>query len=286
MSKKLYMLHIPKCGGLSISLIKKILEKHNITHYPTQHYDKFTDFPDYSYIHWHFGKTPVDLEDVDTVCVVRDPVDRSISNFLWLKSQKTLNDSSFYNDDEFSLVDQLKNYLFNDDFYATHRNLQSTFLSNGVPDYDLQAIYKKNFSAQYSEEEQQRLTNLFNPVIRMKDWYIPNTNTSFENAKATIDKCLHIQTLENHNVLLNNIFDWFLDNFGVNLKDDYEDMYSVVLETLDIPYFNYSRTNDANGEPYTTSRMRSLLSDEEIDEIYNLNSIDKQIYDYVKDNPK
>jgi 5-bromo-4-chloroindolyl phosphate hydrolysis protein len=29
-----------------------------------------------------------------------------------------------------------------------------------------------------------------------------------------------------------------------------------------------------------------LLTDEEIATVYDLNSIDKQIYDYVKDNPK
>jgi hypothetical protein len=116
--------------------------------------------------------------------------------------------------------------------------------------------------------------------------YISNTDTSFENAKATIDKCLHVQTLENHNALLNSIFDWFLNNFGVNVKDDYESMYSDVLEALDVPYYNYSLTNDASGEPYTTSKMRSLLTDEEIATVYDLNSIDKQIYDYVKDNPK
>ena len=280
------MLHIPKCGGLSISLIKKVLEKYNIAHYPTQRYDKFTDFSDYSYVHWHFGKTLVDLENVDTVCILRDPVDRSISNFLWLKAQTALHESSLYSDDAVSLVDQLKNYLFNDDFYITHRNLQATFLSNGLSDYDMQAIYKRTPFDQYSEEEQERLKNLYTPVMRMKEWYISNTDTSFENAKATIDKCLHVQTLENHNALLNSIFDWFLNNFGVNVKDDYESMYSDVLEALDVPYYNYSLTNDASGEPYTTSKMRSLLTDEEIATVYDLNSIDKQIYDYVKDNPK
>jgi hypothetical protein len=281
MKKSLYMLHIPKCGGLSISLIKKVLPR-EINVYPNDRFDDFTDFENYDYVHWHFGSTPVDNPDYDTVCIVRDPVDRAISNFLWLKQQNALIESSQYLDDV-DFLNQLKYYLFEDENYFSHRNLQARFLSNEVSNDILEAVYKKIPNEKYSIDD---VVPLLSKPIRMRDWYIEDNNTSFENAVATLDKCISYQTLENHSVLLERIFTWFKENRDIDVKNSYEEMYSNLLEVREIPYYNYSSYTDSSNATYTTTQVRQLLSAEEINEIYNLNSIDKQIYDYVKDNSK
>jgi len=281
MKKSLYMLHIPKCGGLSISLIKKVLPR-KINVYPTERFDNFTDFDKYDYVHWHFGSTLVDNPNYDTVCIVRDPVDRAISNFLWLKQQNALIESVQYNED-LPFLEQLKYYLFEDQNYFSHRNLQARFLSNGISDDILQAIYKKFPNEKYPLESIVELSSI---PIRMRDWYVEENNTSFENSVATLNKCISYQTLENHSVLLDSIFTWFKENRDLEVKTLYDDMYSNLLEVRGIPYYNYSSYTHSDGITYTTTEVRQLLSSEEIDSIYAINSIDKQIYEYVKDNPK
>ena len=87
--KSLYFLHIPKTGGLSMQLFQDILTANQVTHFPNR-YDKknrnFTNFSDYKFISWHFGTTPLQfsIPGLETAVLLREPLERVISNFCWL----------------------------------------------------------------------------------------------------------------------------------------------------------------------------------------------------------
>jgi hypothetical protein len=80
-------IHIPRCSGIYIKThIINDLKSKGIPFFANNHAEIFPEtFKDKKFISGHFGLTPLKYRnDLINICLVRDPVDRFISNFIYL----------------------------------------------------------------------------------------------------------------------------------------------------------------------------------------------------------
>jgi hypothetical protein len=243
---KFYFLHIPKTAGTSIFIdVASNINKDKVSMFinGTPPYKK--DFLKHDYIQAHIGTYPIGLvEDLTVGCMLRDPVDRSISNFLFIY-EKLLKDDDKYLKYE-KIEDKLRYYLFDDEFYFDHRNIQARFICNKP----------KN--------------NIFNEKVNYKEWSqnwcLENDKTSFEFAKKQLDSFDFVSTTDNFSVFLKNLESWFFENYSLSFNNK-----------------NTLRANESNlYNKYTTSNLKELLQKNEIDDIINNNIIDFNLYNYIK----
>jgi len=216
----------------------------------------FTNFPppynknlsEYDYIQAHLGTYPINsLNNLTVGCMLRDPVDRSISNFLWIYEKLLKNNKKYskYKD----IKDKLRYYLFDDKFYFDHRNIQARFICNEPTD---KVFYKTNYK-EWS-----------------KNWYLKNDKTSFEFAKKQLDSFNFTGTTDNFLFFLKNIEDWFFEKHDIVFKNKIE------LKFLESNLY----------EKHTTKSLKETLYKYETDAIINNNIIDFNLYNYVKENNK
>jgi hypothetical protein len=284
MKKILNVIHIPKCGGLIIDILAKELEDKGIKTYTAKNIINFTAVEDYSLISWHFGITFIDNPNVENAVILRDPLDRAISNFLWMEKINTIQRSpngNFYQDYTVSLLDKLKFYLFKDEFYLPHKNVQTKFLCNKTTDYAMEHYYIKTESGELPKLEEEELMSNVN---RTQTWYIEDTLMSLDIAKNNIDKCSIVFTVENHGLFIEKIIYWIVKNLKIDLSKEFKkSLEDLGVGTENIPYYNYSsRYDPATGSNHTTQSLKALLTEKEIAQVYLDNALDLELYNYAK----
>lgn len=80
-------LHIPRCSGIYIkSHITNDLKARGLPYFATNHGEIYSDtFDKKVFISGHFGLTPLKyVSNLINICLVREPVERFISNFIYL----------------------------------------------------------------------------------------------------------------------------------------------------------------------------------------------------------
>ena len=282
MEKRLYSLHIPKCGGLVLDVLAQVLNKHNVATYTAKNVLEYTSFSDYSFVSWHFATTFIDTENTDTACILRDPVDRAVSNFLWLTRIQVLRHrQGFYVQEGLSMLDRLKYYLFEDTFYTEHKNIQTKFLSSKVSQLAIDNYYQKLNPDTFTYEDD---IEHFSNINRTRNWFLDDSTPSLEIAKATLDRCKIVGVVDDHESYISQILDWVKDNLELDLSEEFaEELKGIGIGTPLRPYYNYSYVLDSEQDKYyTTQSLKALLTQEEIDRIYADNSMDVELYEYAK----
>lgn len=284
MPKGLYMWHTPKTGGLAISVIMMVLRgRQEFSVFPNYNPNLgFDPSFDYSYIQAHYGTLPVDKNpELDTAILIRDPLDRSVSNFIWLYMENVLTDMEPYKSID-SMEDRLRHYLFEDQTFLMHRNMQTRFLSNGIAEETVNFLHGTDKTTPIADDTS-------HPNIYIH-WYIPDNNTSIESAKSQIDRATILGVTDNHDQFTEQVLNWFKSNYDLDLSE----IYYAELERLknsksmiagrDLdPYLNFSTYTDSDGTTYTTQSLKSLLTQDDIDQIYANNSLDLELYNYAKE---
>ena len=279
--RTLYLLHVPKCGGIAVNYtIYKTLNENGIPWYPATrslegqllHRNNFND---YAYIQGHLGTYPIGLVDnLDVAYICRNPVDRSISNFAWLWMTNVIQSKEDYLDIE-DISEKLKHYLFNDEFYFPHRNIQSRFICNKPSDNTFKYMFDREFLTQ--EELAACELEKNSHVNKTQNWYIPDTNTSIEYAKSQIDSFNILGTTDNHDQFVEKVVDWFQENYQIDSRaEDYEYRIKTGIK------INESKLNINDSETINTEDLKSMLSAKEIKKIETNNNLDMEIYLYVK----
>ena len=270
--KTIYYMHIPKCGGKGFQNLIPILEKNDLPVF-TQETKNFKTFNDYAYVNVHYGNLPM-TDTVDTACIIRDPLDRLVSQFAWAK-MTGMHFSQFDRYHDGKVEDLLRLFLFEDEEMASNNNLQAKFICNPF----LSVIFKQKHieNPELEQEELEDLREYFAPGKIETSWLIKNDNTSIENAKDQINKMLIVDTIENYDSVVTKVCNWFKENYELDIEQEFRD--SLVANT---PTFNYSSFTDSEGTEWTTAKLKALLTPEEITKVYENNSIDLEIYNYVK----
>lgn len=281
-NKSLYFLHIPKTGGMSISImIHDQLRGNNIPWYPDQkpilnQSVSDIDFNEFAYIQGHLGTFPIGrVNNLDVACIIRNPVDRIISNFAWLWMTEVISEKEEYKNFN-SIEDKLKHYLFEDEFYFPHRNLQARFVCNEPKAY----IYKYLFEPESLTDEEKTLVeqekNILLETNRTRNWYIGNENTSLEFAKSQIDSFQIVGVTDHHNDFSEKIMDWFLENHSIDARG--MNYYRQKLEDVKL-FESYLEVGD---DVLYSADLKSMLSKKEIEDLEVFNDLDMELYRYTK----
>lgn len=254
-NKRLYFMHIPKVGGISImSQVKIVLNQLGLPSYPPSPPPHDDNFNDYLYIQGHLANYPLDkTENLDVACIIRDPLDRAISNFLFMYQNNNFFVNKYLNINNF--LDKLKYYLFKDKDYFYHNNIQSKFICYS-PD--------KNYFNKI-EDDVDYLQK------RSKGWFLPDMTPSLDETIEKINSFNIVGTTKNHDVFCNKISDWFNINYNFSISFN----NNIIINQSSIIYDN---------ENYDTIKLRNMLSKEEIILFLNNNLIDFELYDYILNN--
>lgn len=253
-------MHIPKTAGQFITKsIGLSLDKNGINNYflHNGHFVSEKKLKQCVFIAGHFGTFPIDVVDnVEVVTILRDPVERAVSQFNFLYEQRY---QHLYKDID-GYINRLKFYLFDDKNMFTLRNYQARFLCNPAN--------KRRFE---SQEEFDKLLKEFLVPFEAgapNTWFVENELTSLNLAKSKLDSMSMVGTFDNLNAVLKKINNWFLDNYGIEIK--------YIEDKI-----NLSSINE-NGVNYTTEDCVEMLSKEEINTLRQINSIDQELYEYAK----
>jgi hypothetical protein len=213
--------------------------------------------PDYAYIQGHLGRYPISLiPNLDVATLIRNPMDRAISNFMFIYN-RVLESRAEYSALS-SIEEKLKYYLFNDEDYFSHRNIQSKFVTSSPLENKA-----KDFSDSFKESQEYK--------TRSKSWYLQEVDISINFVKESIDQFAIVDTTENIERFINKIIAWFNYNYP-----DLE--YKELLQEIGI--LNKSVTIEA-GEEVSKNQLASSISQEDFDRFQELNSIDFELYSYV-----
>ena len=219
-------LHIPRCSGIYIKshIINDLMAK-KIPFFATNHGEIFPDtFNDKKFISGHFGTTPLKYRnDLITVCLVRNPVDRFISNFIYMhKSFKGLH-----------LDAQLEKWIEN----PKQHNLQARSLNKPLNE----ELYNSKSHG----------------TLRAIDgWCLEDGEIKISEVKTFLDSIYLLDKLDNHDRFINNLNELIYKTYG---------------------FYSFSNRNQLN-----KNFRKLIISDSIRKKIENLNSLDMEIYDYVK----
>jgi hypothetical protein len=254
-NKKLYFMHIPKTGGVTVmSNVYRHLNNNKISCYPPSPPPHDDDFNKYQYIQAHLGRYPIlKTDNVSVASLIRDPVDRAISNFGYIYNRVLENRQDYLNINY--PLDKLKYYLFDDEFYFSHRNIQSQFICSQPEKNMFKDMVERN------EEEYQ---------TRSKNWYLQPIELNIETVKKYVDEFEIVNTTNHVKEFIYSIILWFNKNYSVPLMNEEHPIF-----------LNNRNPVIINNESYTTEDLKKLLSDEDIEKILDLNSIDFELYEYV-----
>lgn len=274
LAKAIYVLHVPKCGGttVSVQLRSRIFEYDQLAFYGQVINDKKLDLNNYKIIQGHFGNYPISkISNIDTVFLARNPVDRSLSNFAWLMMNNVFENNINYTMLN-SIQEKLKYYLFEDLFYSEHNNLQSRHLCNGIEECVFN--YKYNFRYLNTEEKVliEKYKNNMMYINKTQNWYIQNNNTNYGNVKEQIEKVKILGTTEKVNQFIDEVYILFAKYNPNKLVKN--------LDTIKNHKHNESKIILHNQE-IKTKDLKNMLSKKELSKIEENNSLDMQLWEYV-----
>lgn len=257
-NKRLYFSHIPKTAGTFI--IKNIwdsMKKNGLNYYPflSRDFPHKQSFTDYTFLAGHFGTYPiVKYPTLDVACLLRDPLDRMISYFNFLYEPRNKKRYSHVGD----YKDQLSFFLLEDPETKGYNNSQSRFLCNPA---------NANIFGEASLSREQ-IDNQIDSVEPFM-WFVDDKETSVQFAKTQIDALSISGTVEGLSLFTKNVSSWFEENYGFPIAFD----LNKKSNTSSIEY---------DKKTYDTKMCRDLLSKEEVELFIKNNSIDYEVYRYVK----
>jgi hypothetical protein len=255
-NKTLYFLHIPKTAGMTVGInFAQFLKENNLSKYPPSPPPHGDVSSDYAFIQGHLGRYPISkIENLSVATLVRDPLDRAISNFLYIYNRVLSGREEYLNLK--TIEAGLKYYLFDDPDYTSHRNIQSKFICSEP---------EENIFKDIPTEQELDYAN------RSKQWYLKDVDIDIDLVKSYIDQFEIVNTTANIPVFMNRLVDWFNENYP-ELKTK-----SLSSEILNINESLLTFTN----KTYTTESVKTSLSDEDVMKFLDLNSIDFELYEYV-----
>jgi hypothetical protein len=255
-NKTLYFLHIPKTAGMTSGVaLSQFLIANNLPKYPPSAPPHGDVSSEYAFIQGHLGRYPISkIDNLSVATLVRDPLDRAISNFLYIYNRVLSNREEYLNLK--TLEAGLKYYLFDDPNYIPHRNIQSKFICSEP---------EENMFKDLPVDGQLDYEN------RSKQWYLKDIEITPELVTSYVDQFEIVNTTTNVLGFIDRLVDWFNTN--------YPDLETKKI-TTEISNINNSSISFAN-KTYTTESIKTSLSDEEIAKFLDLNSIDFELYEYV-----
>jgi hypothetical protein len=177
-------IHIPRCSGIYIKThIVNDLKVRKIPYFATNHGEIFSDtFNEKKFISGHFGLTPLKYRnDLINISLVRNPVDRFLSNFVYLHPS----------------------------FKGAHLYAQLEAWVENTKQHNLQA---KNLNKSLNE-------NFYNSLNHgtqraNEGWCLEEGDLDIKEIKSFIDSMALIDTLENHSSFLIKLNNLIYDTYG------------------------------------------------------------------------
>jgi hypothetical protein len=255
---RLYLLHINKTGGTSVlHSVKDVLEKNDLPWYPKPEVPQqmISDFNRFAYIQRHIGLYPIGkTENLSIACILRDPVERIVSNFAWSFKAFVRDNHKYAN--MLTLEEKLRFYLFEDNDHMPQNNMQIRFVCNSISEelfYDL-------FNCGPGEYHKHKKTN---------SGFIPDTFTDIGLAKHNLSSFDIVGTIENHKLFLSRVHKWFEEKYNLEFDEEKDVKSNASLVEF-------------NGEQFSSKRIYEMLSQSEIDRVRENNRLDQEIYEYAK----
>jgi hypothetical protein len=261
MGKQLYFLHIPKTAGKFISHNIKNSIDNDFLSYVSTYYPNNNEFLDSKiYISAHAGTYPIELlKNIDTATIVREPIEARASyfNFIYPRYLKNRPEYTSRKDNK----EKFLYYLFEDKNFLSHNNYQSRFICNPA---DPKSWDPKAFYTKYGSEMMKK----YHEGVGF-DWFVGNEQTSLSNAIKNIDSFEIVNTVDNIKVFCGKIKDWFLLNHSIDINFDFNTKINV-------------GPTELNKENVSSEYFVNLLTQNEKERILELNSIDLEVYNFVK----
>lgn len=260
--KSLYLLHLPKTAGTFVNQnVTNKLEEVGLKYTIDQQQPFVVDWDEQVYIGTHLARYPIDNlnhMDLTIATIIRNPIERSISHFNMLIGYEVLSEHPIYSKD-MPYLEKLKYFLFKDEDYKSHYNLQARHICNSPNE----AMFSQSKYQPFIDEWLKSGGNAYG-------WtrFIDNDRTSFEFAKETLDSIDIVEVTENLDVFMQQINNWFNKHYGINIPYD----TSV-----------YIHKSDETGSKveYSTEQLVNMLTNEEKEKILKDNDIDYALYLYV-----
>lgn len=261
MLNQLYFLHIPKTAGKFIShSIKKSINDDSKCYIST-HYPNNKEFlKNKIYISAHAGTFIIDeIPGIDVATILRDPVSARASyfNFIYPFYLKDREEYKNINGDKQKFL----YYLFEDKNFIIHNNYQSRFLCNSA---DKRSWELKKFYEEYKLEMMKKYRSGFG-----FDWFVGNEKTSSDFAIEQIKSFQIVNTIDSIDVFCNKINNWFVENHNTAIQFDLSEKINVGISKFD-------------DKKTSSEYFVSLLDQSEKERVLELNSIDLEVYNYVK----
>jgi hypothetical protein len=177
----------------------------------------------------------------------------------------------FYAEQDKTILEQLRYYLFEDEFYSGHKNIQTRFLSSGVAPSTIQSVYVDK--------------GAYSPVERTQNWFLDTGVLSLDVAKSNLDRCSIVGVVDDHESYLDRVLEWVSVHLGLDVAQEFKDeLAGQGVGTEMRPYYNYSSVVDFTSHTlYTTESIKQLLTAEETGRIYADNALDLELYNYAKE---
>lgn len=259
--KQLYFLHIPKTAGSFVSQNIKSSINNDLLCYTSTMFPNNNEFlKSKIYISAHGGTYPIDLlEDVSVATLIRDPLSARASYFNFIYPRYLYNRQEYNNLP--SNRERFLYYLFEDKNFLIHNNYQSRFICNPADprSWDAESFYTKHRSEMMKSYHEGKGF----------DWFVGNEKTSLDNAIQNINSFEIVNTVDNMGVFCGKIKDWFLLNHGIEINFDLNTKINVGPSELD-------------NQKVSSGYFVDLLTQGEKDRALELNSIDLDVYNFVK----